>query len=180
MHWLLPPTFPDSVLQLDQIRPVVSKSKDALHFRPPPLCFGALGKEKEVCVCMCVCVWWGGGGGGGGGGILGGIGRKWGLFVLCYLADISSMCRLASWQAETTGALGMLSVQEISFILINAPPNPPFCSCNVAPQPLCFLFRSLAWPLRSCVSPVLVFFCYFCTFLFCTEMEKRLITVLQL
>lgn len=45
--------------------------------------------------------------------------------MLCYLADISSMCRLASWQAETTGALGMLSVQEISFILINAAPNPP-------------------------------------------------------
>lgn len=45
--------------------------------------------------------------------------------MLCYLADISSMCRLASWQAETTGALGMLSVQEISFILINATPNPP-------------------------------------------------------
>lgn len=44
--------------------------------------------------------------------------------MLCYLADISSMCRLASWQAETTGALGMLSVQEISFILINAAPNP--------------------------------------------------------
>lgn len=45
--------------------------------------------------------------------------------MLCYLADIFSMCRLASWQAETTGALGMLSVQEISFILINATPIPP-------------------------------------------------------
>lgn len=45
--------------------------------------------------------------------------------MLCYLADISSMCRLASWQAETTGALGMLSVQEIWLILINtAPPHP--------------------------------------------------------
>lgn len=73
---------------------------------------------EERCVCVCVR-------GGEGGGEEGGIGRKWGLFVLCYLADISSMCRLASWQAETTGALGMLSVQEISFILINAAPNPP-------------------------------------------------------
>lgn len=69
------------------------------------------GWEREVCV-------------GWKGGSKGGVGRKWGLFVLCYLADISSMCRLAFWQAETTGALGMLSVQEISFILINATPNP--------------------------------------------------------
>ncbi len=81
-------------------------------------------REVGVCVYVCMCVggrgwwWWGGGS-------EGRIGRKWGLFVLCYLADISSMCRLASWQAETTGALGMLSVQEISFILINAAPNPP-------------------------------------------------------
>lgn len=44
--------------------------------------------------------------------------------MLGYLADISSMCRLASWQAETTGALGMLSVQEICLILRNAAANP--------------------------------------------------------
>lgn len=58
--------------------------------------------------------------------------------MLCYLADISSMCRLASWQAETTGALGMLSVQEISFILINASnqrrDGPRCCEARIVPS----------------------------------------------
>lgn len=75
-------------------------------------------------------------------------GRKWGLFVLCYLADISSMCHLASWQDETTGALGMLSVQEISFI---APP-PPHPLCNTAGEPVYFpLFMSQCLALYSFV-----------------------------
>lgn len=44
--------------------------------------------------------------------------------MLCYLADVSSMCRLASWQDETTGALGMLSLQELCLVLINTAANP--------------------------------------------------------
>lgn len=62
--------------------------------------------------------------------------------MLCYLADISSMCRLASWQAETTGALGMLSVQEISLILINTAANPLSAFCNTAAVKPHFPFSS--------------------------------------
>lgn len=104
------------------VKPAIYKSTDTLLLpSATPVFWWAREREREKTwgwlreVCVCVC--WGG------------IGRKWGLFVLCYLADISSMCRLASWQAETTGALGMLSVQEISFILINAAPNPLLQSC---------------------------------------------------
>lgn len=69
--------------------------------------------------------------------------------MLCYLADISSMCRLASWQDETTGALGMLSVQEISFI----PPPPPHPPCSTAGEPVYFpLFMSQRLALYSFVS----------------------------
>lgn len=71
--------------------------------------------------------------------------------MLCYLADISSMCRLASWQAETTGALGMLSVQEIWLILINTAPNPLFASCYTSGDRLYFLslLVSHAFPISS-------------------------------
>lgn len=62
--------------------------------------------------------------------------------MLCYLADISSMCRLASWQAETTGALGMLSLQEIWLILINTAANPLSASCNSSAGQLYFSFSS--------------------------------------
>lgn len=74
--------------------------------------------------------------------------------MLCYLADISSMCRLASWQAETTGALGMLSVQEIWLILINtAPPHTPTpASCNTSADQLCSYFS----PGVTCVSNILL------------------------
>lgn len=77
--------------------------------------------------------------------------------MLCYLADISSMCRLASWQAETTGALGMLSVQEIWLILINTAPNPPSASCNTSADRLCsyFLLVSHAFPISSSFCSIL-------------------------
>lgn len=104
------------------------------------------GWEREVCV-------------GWKGGSKGGVGRKWGLFVLCYLADISSMCRLAFWQAETTGALGMLSVQEISFILINATPNPSPAALLKSLH-IFFLFRSLVF--LSCAVIHLFVFCFSC------------------
>lgn len=71
--------------------------------------------------------------------------------MLCYLADISSMCRLASWQAETTGALGMLSVQEISLILINTAPNPLSASCNTSGEQVYFFS-----PRVTCVSIILL------------------------
>ena len=48
------------------------------------------------------------------------------MSALCELKPCSlpSVCRLASWRGKTTSAPGMLSVQEISFILINAVPKP--------------------------------------------------------
>lgn len=97
------------------------------------------GWEREVCV-------------GWKGGSKGGVGRKWGLFVLCYLADISSMCRLAFWQAETTSALGMLSVQEISFILINATPNPS-PAVLLKSLHIFFLFHSLVFLSCAVIHP---------------------------
>lgn len=71
--------------------------------------------------------------------------------MLGYLADISSMCRLASWQAETTGALGMLSVQEICLILRNAAANPSLPPAK--PLQASYIFPS---PPVTCVSAVLL------------------------
>lgn len=61
------------------------------------------------------------------------------------------MCRLASWQAETTGALGMLSVQEIWLILINTAPNPLSASCTTSAGQLYFPFSSCH--MRFCCPP---------------------------
>lgn len=90
--------------------------------------------------------------------------------MLCYLADIFSMCRLASWQAETTSALGMLSVQEISFILTNAPPNPPSAPAMLHSSRYVFslLGHSLGFSFP--------YWCFSLNFaLFCAEMKKHLI-----
>lgn len=98
--------------------------------------------------------------------------------MLCYLADISCMCRLASWQAETTGALGMLSVQEISFILINATPNPPSAPATLLHSH--YVFSLGLWLGQSHGAFLSHLYFFSILHIFCTKRDKLLRTALQL